>query len=79
MEKNTKTEQANILLKQELLKEKRKNKKLSQQLAESKNKAGALKQELKKKDVRKMELSKEQEQLLSNLSKDMGIPNLLSD
>lgn len=66
-------------LKAELSASKKMNKKLSQKLEKSKCKTAQLQKELKKNDVRKITLSKEQEQSLSNLSKDIDILNLLSD
>ena len=45
----------------------------------SKEKIAKLQKELKKKDVLSVALTKEQEQSLSNLSKDMDILKLLSD
>jgi len=77
--KKTNVEADNARLKDELLKLKKENKYLSQKLERSKCKTGQLQKELKKNDVRRITLSKEQEQSLSNLSKDMGILNLLSD
>lgn len=79
MIKKTKIEEDNARLKKELSKAKKANEKLSQQLERSKSKTGHLKKELKKNDVRKVVLTEEQEQLLSNLSQDIDIRNLLSD
>ena len=45
----------------------------------SKEKIAKLQKELKKKDVRSVALTKEQEQSLSNLSKNIDILSLLSD
>lgn len=69
----------NARMKVELSRLKTENKALSKKLEKSKSKTGQLQKELKKNDVRKVTLSKEQEQLLSNLSKDISILNLLSD
>lgn len=78
MTNRTKFEEENDSLKKALSKAHKETKKLSQQLKKSKNTTVQLKKELKKNDVRKAVLTKEQEQLLSSLSKDMNIPNLLS-
>lgn len=75
----TKIEEKNACLKKELAAVKKEKKKLAQQLERSKSKTEQLKKELKKSAGRKVVLTKEQEQLLSSLSKDMVIPNLLSD
>jgi hypothetical protein len=77
--KKTKIEASNVLMKVELSKLKKENKKLSKKLEKSMSKTEQLQKALKKNDVRKVRLSKEQEQSLLNLSKDINIPNLLSD
>lgn len=77
--KKVNIEDDNTSLKNELSILKKENKNLSQKLEKSKCKVGKLQKELKKNDVRKVSLSKEQEQSLSNLSKDIDILNLLSD
>ena len=69
----------NAHLKSELRTLKKQNKKLSEKLEKTKCKTEHLQKELKKNDVRKIALSKEQEQSLSNLSKDINILKLLSD
>jgi septal ring factor EnvC (AmiA/AmiB activator) len=77
--KKTDIEAKNARLKEELSKLKKQNKSLSQKLENSKRKTGQLQKELKKNDVPIIALSKEQEQSLSNLSKDINILKLLSD
>jgi chromosome segregation ATPase len=77
--KKTNIEAKNTRLKEELSKLKKQNKSLSQKLENSKHKTGQLQKELKKNDVPIITLSKEQEQSLSNLSKDINILKLLSD
>ena len=54
------------------------NKSLMQKLAAANSRKSELQKELKKKDVQKVELSKEQLQSLSNRLKDIDILNLLS-
>ena len=77
--KKTNVEAKNTRLKEELSKLKKQNKSLSQKLENSKHKTEQLQKELKKNDVPIITLSKEQEQSLSNLSKDINILKLLSD
>lgn len=72
-------EAENIQLKAALSSLKKEHKKMTKQFEKAKRKTANLRQELKKKDVRKVGLSKEQEQLLSNLLEDINIQNLLSD
>lgn len=77
--RKTYIEEENDRLKKELSKAKKENKKLSQKLEQAKSQTAQLKKERLKKNAPNVQLTKEQEQLLSNLSKDMNIPNLLSD
>lgn len=60
----------------EITRLKKENKKLAQKLETAKNKNKELSREIKKKDVLTIELSKEQQQLLSNLLNDINIQNL---
>lgn len=60
----------------EIARLKKENKKLAQKLETAKNKNKELSKEIKKKDVLKIELSKEQQQLLSNLLNGINIQNL---
>lgn len=66
-------------LKAELTALKNENKNLVLKLENAKCKKIELQKELKKNDALRVSLSKEQEQLLSSLSKDINILNLLSD
>ena len=68
-----------IRLNAEITELKNANKNLSQKLKNSQSKKKELKKELKKNDALTITLNKEQEQLLSNLSDDINILNLLSD
>lgn len=79
MNKETTTKMENVQLIKALAKANKDKEQLTSKLNQSKIKTEQLKKELKKNDVRTVVLTKEQEQLLSNLSKDMNIPNLLSD
>lgn len=79
MKKETTPEKENAQLHKALKKANKEKEKLAKKLEDTKIKADQLRKELKKNDGRTVELTKEQEQLLSNLSKDMNIPNLLSD
>ena len=78
MEK-TNIEAENTRLKSELSKLKKEIKKLSQKIEKSNDKTADLQKELKKKDARSITLTKQQEQSLSNLSKDIDILKLLLD
>jgi septal ring factor EnvC (AmiA/AmiB activator) len=69
----------NVRLKAEIIVLKRKLDNISDKLVSSNCKKKQLQRELKKKDVRKIVLNKEQEQLLSNPSNDINILSLLSD
>jgi septal ring factor EnvC (AmiA/AmiB activator) len=69
----------NARLKAEVIVLKRRLDSISNKLVNSNCKKKQLQRELKKKDVLKIILNKEQEQLLSNLSNDINILNLLSD
>jgi hypothetical protein len=66
-------------LRKELEQVKKDNKSLTQKLATANSQKSKLQQQLKKKDVQRIELSKEQQQSLSNQSKDINILNLLLD
>lgn len=66
-------------LKRELSDANKQIKKLSKDSEKSKEKIAKLQKELKKNDDRSVILTKQQEQSLSNLSKDMDILKLLSD
>ena len=66
-------------LRKELEQVKKDNKSLTQKLATANSQKSKLQQQLKKKDVQRIELSKEQQQSLSNQSKDTNILNLLLD
>lgn len=66
-------------LKRELSYANKQIKKLSKDSEKSKEKIVELREKLKKKDVRSVTLTKEQEQSLSSLSKDINILKLLSD
>lgn len=77
--KNEYKKSENQRLKEELSKIKKETKRLSKKLEKSKSKNQELTQELKKKDVRKITINKEQQQLLSSQLKDTNILNLLSD
>lgn len=79
MKKETTTKQENAQLKKALKNVQKEKEHLAKKLEQSKIKNDQLRKELKKNDDRTVLLTKEQEQLLSNLSKDMNIPNLLSD
>lgn len=79
MNKETKTKNDNAQLKKALKDANKEKEQLAKKLEQSKAKIDQLKKELKKNDGQTVVLTKEQEQLLSNLSKDMNIPNLLSD
>ncbi len=74
---NDKTEIAR--LKRELSDANKQIKKLSKDSEKSKEKIIELRKKLKKKDVRSVILTKEQEQSLSSLSKDINILKSLSD
>lgn len=76
---NSKIKEEIANLKQALSTSKKENKKLFEKLEKSKSKIAELRSELKKNGDQKIGLTKEQEQLLLNLLKDMNIPNLLSD
>lgn len=71
--------EAEIALQEELKQVKKENKSLTQKLETANTKKSKLQKELKKKDVQRIELSKEQQQSLSNLSQDINILNLLLD
>jgi chromosome segregation ATPase len=71
--------EAEIALQEELKQVKKENKSLTQKLETANAKKSKLQKELKKKDVQRIELSKEQQQSLSNLSQDINILNLLLD
>lgn len=77
--KKMNTEAEITRLKSELLKLKKENKKLSQKIEKSNDKTAGLQKELKKNGARNVTLTKQQEQSLSNLSKDINILKLLSD
>lgn len=77
MKKNIEAE--NARLREELSREKKEKKSLSRKLETSNRKITELQKEEKKNGVRKIMLSNEQEQLLSNLLPDINILNLLSD
>lgn len=77
MKKNIEAE--NARLREELCREKKEKKSLSRKLETSNRKITELQKEEKKNGVRKIALSNEQEQLLSNLLPDINILNLLSD
>ena len=74
---NSETELAH--LRKTLEQVKKENKSLTKKLATANSRKSKLQQELKKKDVQKIELSKEQQQSLLNQSKDIDILNLLLD
>ena len=78
MKKNISETEIIHLLK-ELEQLKKENKFLTQKLATANSQKSKLQKELKKKDVQNIELSKEQQQSLSNQSKDIDILNLLLD
>lgn len=77
MKKNIEAE--NARLREELSREKKEKKSLSRKLETSNRKITELQKEEKKNGVRKIMLSNELEQLLSNLLPDINILNLLSD
>lgn len=77
MKKNIEAE--NARLREELSREKKEKKSLSRKLETSNRKIAEFQKEEKKNGVRKITLSNEQEQLLSNLLPDINILNLLSD
>lgn len=81
--KKTNNEAEIARLKRELSDANKQIKKLSKDSEKSKEKSkkkiAKLWKELKKKDVRSVALTKEQEQSLSNLSKEIDILSLLSD
>ena len=77
--KKTNIEAENTRLERELSELKKVNKKLSQKIEKSNDKTADLKKELKKNDARSVTLTKQQEQSLSSLSKDIDILKLLSD
>ena len=78
MKKKTTNEEI-ARLKSELKIAIKQNERLTEKLKEAKSTNLQLKTELKKNDENKIVLTKKQEQLLSNLSKDTDILNLLSD
>lgn len=73
MEKNSKKS----TIEEQLLQLQKQNKKLSKQLEKSKETIKELRKELKKNDAQKITITKEQEQLLLNLLKDINIQKLL--
>lgn len=79
MNKETKAKNDIAQLKKALKDANKEKEQLAKKLEQSKAKMDQVKKELKKNDAQTVVLTKEQEQLLSNLSKDMNIPNLLSD
>ncbi len=79
MKKETTTKKEIARLEKALKIANKKNEQLTEKLEKVKAIKDQLRRELKKNDDHKVVLTKEQEQLLWNLSKDMNIPNLLSD
>ena len=77
--KQNNLETENARLQEEIKQVKKENKSLTKKLETSNSKKSALQKELKKKDVPKIEVSKEQLQSLSNQLKDINIQNLLFD